>query len=101
MRAYLSTLAAGVLLGGVGAAAAQEVVIVPEQETVIREYVIEHPVDPVELPPGVEIVVGTPLPETVELYPIDEPGMDYRYVIVEGRTVVVEPETREIVRILD
>jgi Protein of unknown function (DUF1236) len=89
------------LLAGAGTAAAQDVVIVPEQETVIREYVVRHPVDPVELPPGVEITVGTPLPDTVELYPIDEPEMNYRYIIVDGRTVLVEPETREIVRILE
>jgi hypothetical protein len=101
MRTYLSAAAAGILLAGVGVAAGQEVVIVPQQETVIREYVIEHPVDPVELPPGVEITVGTPLPETVELYPIDEPDINYRYVIVDGRTVIVEPETREIIRVLD
>ncbi|GLS34277.1 Protein of unknown function [Mesorhizobium albiziae] len=102
MKIRLSAASAGlVLLAGIGTAAAQEVLIVPEQETVIREYVVKHPVDPVELPPGVEITVGTPLPDVVELYPIDEPDVQYRYVIVDGRTVLVEPETRKIVRVLE
>lgn len=101
MRLYLSAVAAGLLLAGAGAATAQDVMIVPEQETVIREYVVRHPVDPIEVPPGVEIVDGAVLPEAVELYPIDEPDMEYRYVIVDGRTVLVEPESRRIVRILE
>jgi Protein of unknown function (DUF1236) len=102
MKIRVTAVTAGLfLLAGAGIATAQDVVIVPEQETIIREYVVEHPVDPVELPPGVEIAVGTPLPETVELYPIEAPDVEYRYVIVDGRTVLVEPETREIIRILD
>lgn len=101
MRIYLSAAVAGLMLAGAGVAAAQDVVIVPEQETVIREYVVRHPVDPIDVPPGVEIIDGSVLPETVELYPIDEPDMNYRYVIVDGRTVLVEPETRRIVRVLE
>ncbi len=89
------------LLAGAGTAAAQDVVIVPEQETIIREYVVEHPVDPVELPPGVEVTVGTALPDTVELYAIDAPDITYRYIVVDERTVVVEPETRKVVRVLE
>lgn len=101
MRIYLSAAVAGLMLAGAGVAAAQDVVIVPEQETVIREYVVRHPVDPIDVPQGVEIIDGSVLPETVELYPIDEPDMNYRYVIVDGRTVLVEPETRRIVRVLE
>jgi hypothetical protein len=89
------------LLAGAGTPAAQDVVIVPEQETIIREYVVEHPVDPVALPTGVEVTVGTALPDTVELYAIDAPDINYRYIVVDGRTVLVAPETRKIIRILE
>jgi hypothetical protein len=39
----------------------------------------------------------------VELRTLDAPDLEleYRYVVVDGRTVLVEPETREIVHILD
>ncbi len=51
--------------------------------------------------PGDDHVLGSRVPETVELYTIDQPDMAYRYVVVDGRTVLVNPETREIVRVLD
>ncbi|RWB89091.1 hypothetical protein, partial [Mesorhizobium sp.] len=65
MRMHLSTAAAGLLLlAGIGAAAAQDVVIEPEQETVIREYVKKQPLASVKIP-GVELNIGSTLPETV------------------------------------
>ena len=66
MRMYLSTAAAGfLLLAGVGAAAAQDVIIAPEQETVIREYVEKQPLASVEIP-GVELNIGSTLPDTFD-----------------------------------
>ncbi|RWO94826.1 MAG: hypothetical protein EOQ99_33775, partial [Mesorhizobium sp.] len=62
MRMHLSTAAAGLLLlAGIGAAAAQDVVIEPEQETVIREYVKKQPLASVKIP-GVELNIGSTLP---------------------------------------
>ncbi|MER9331869.1 DUF1236 domain-containing protein [Mesorhizobium sp. M0152] len=99
MRIHLTGAAAAfVLLAGVGAAAAQDVVIQPEQETVIREYVKKQPLASVKLP-GVELNVGTALPDTVEMHEI--PNVKYRYVVVDNRTVVVDPGTRKIVKVLD
>ncbi|TIT16292.1 MAG: DUF1236 domain-containing protein, partial [Mesorhizobium sp.] len=67
MRLHLKTAAAGLLLlAGMGAAAAQDVIIEPQQETIIREYVHKQPLASVKLP-GVELNVGTALPDTVEL----------------------------------
>jgi hypothetical protein len=66
MRMHLTTATAGLLLlAGVGAAAAQDVVIQPEQETVIQEYVHKQPLASVQLP-GVELNVGSTLPDTVD-----------------------------------
>jgi hypothetical protein len=101
MKTRLSVALAGlVLAGGVGTAAAQSVVISPEGQTVIREYVIEHPVEPVENLGPVEL--GEVLPESVEMYPLEDPTLapeyrEYRYVVVEGRTYLVEPGTRRII----
>ncbi|TIP69919.1 MAG: DUF1236 domain-containing protein, partial [Mesorhizobium sp.] len=49
--------------------------------------------------PGVELNIGTALPETVELYEV--PDVQYRYVVIEGRTVLVDPGTRKIVKVYD
>ena len=99
MRMRLSTAAAGfLLLAGIGAAAAQDVVIEPEQETVIREYVEKQPLASVKLP-GVELNIGSTLPDTVELYEV--PDVEYRYVVVDNQTVIVDPGTRKIVKIIE
>jgi hypothetical protein len=99
MRMRLSTAAAGfLLLAGVGAAAAQDVIIAPEQETVIREYVEKQPLASVKIP-GVELNIGSTLPDTVELHEV--PDVEYRYVVVDDRTVVVDPGTRKIVKIIE
>ena len=98
MRMHLSTAAAGLfLLASVGAVAARDVIIAPEQETVIREYVKKQPLASVELP-GVELNIGSTVPETVELHEV--PDVEYRYVVVDNRTVLVDPGTRKIVKII-
>ncbi|TIN44581.1 MAG: DUF1236 domain-containing protein [Mesorhizobium sp.] len=99
MSMRLTTAAAGfLLLAGIGAAAAQDVVIEPEQETVIREYVKKQPLASVKIP-GVELNIGSTLPETVELHEV--PDTKYRYVVVDNRTVVVDPGTRKIIKVIE
>ncbi|MER9797896.1 DUF1236 domain-containing protein [Mesorhizobium sp. M0142] len=99
MGKQLLSAATGIFLFvGIGTAAAQDVIIQPEQDTVIREYVNKKPVASLSLP-GVELNIGTALPDTVELYEV--PDVQYRYVVVEGRTVLVDPGTRKIVKIYD
>ncbi|MER8549983.1 MULTISPECIES: DUF1236 domain-containing protein [unclassified Mesorhizobium] len=99
MRMHLSTAVAGfLLLAGIGAAAAQDVVIEPQQETIIKEYVKKQPLASVKIP-GVELNIGSTLPDTVELHEV--PNVKYRYVVVDNRTVVVDPGTRKIVKIIE
>lgn len=99
MKLHLTTAAAGLLLlTGIGAAAAQDVVIQPEQETVIKEYVHKQPLASVKVP-GVELNIGSTLPDTVELHEV--PNVKYRYVVVDNRTVIVDPGTRKIVKVLE
>ena len=67
MRIHISTTLAGLLLlAGIGAVAAEDVIVTPEQETVVREYVKKQPLASVKIP-GVELNIGTALPDTVEL----------------------------------
>ncbi|BCM18769.1 DUF1236 domain-containing protein [Mesorhizobium sp. J8] len=99
MKMHFTSAAAGLLLlAGIGAAAAQDVVIAPEQETVIKEYVHKQPLASVEVP-GVKLSVGSTLPDTVELHEV--PNVKYRYVVVDNQTVIVDPGTRKIVKVLD
>jgi hypothetical protein len=112
MKTFLPIVAAGVLLSAAGAASAQDTVIVPsdtvvvpvdtvvippEQETVVREYVHRNPIASINLL-GLELKVGSPLPDTVELHEV--PDVKYRYVVVNDHTVLVDPDTREIVEVI-
>lgn len=100
MRMHLSSATAGlILLAGIGGAAAQDVIIQPQQETVIREYVQKQPLASVQLP-GVELNIGSTVPDTVELHPLEVPDVNYRYVVVDGQTVLVEPESRRIIHVI-
>jgi hypothetical protein len=96
----LFALPALTMLIGASSALAQAVVIEPQQETVIKEYVTKHKVTSVDVP-DVEVTVGTTLPETVELHTIDAPDVTYRYVNVNGTTALVDPGTRKVVRVID
>ncbi|TJX36038.1 MAG: hypothetical protein E5W21_28580, partial [Mesorhizobium sp.] len=63
MKHYLTSAAAAiVLLGGVGAALADTIVVQPEQETVVREYIKKEPLASVNLL-GVELKLGSSVPD--------------------------------------
>lgn len=99
-RTIRPAIAALTIIFGANVAFAQAVVIAPEQETVIREYVTKQKVTSVDVP-EVSVSVGGTLPETVELHEIGVPDVSYSYVVINGQTVLVEPESRKIVRVID
>ena len=88
------------LLAGVSFASAQAVIIEPEQEVVIKEYVHKKPIASIDLP-GVELNIGSTVPKEVELHAVEVPNVQYEYVVVDNRTVLVEPGTRRIVKVYD
>ncbi len=99
MKTHLfAALAAATLYAGPGFA--DTIVIKPEQETVIRQYIQKKPLASIDLP-GVEINVGTRLPDTVELHALEVPDVTYQYVVIGDRTVLVDPGTREIVYVMN
>lgn len=99
MKLHVSAAAAAfLLLAGVGIARAEDIIIQPEQDTVIREYVKKQPLASVKVP-GVELNIGTALPDTVELREV--PNVKYRYVVIDNRTVLVDPSTHKIIKIYD
>jgi uncharacterized protein YcfJ len=83
--------AAGALVGGISA----------ENQTEFRTYVREQRVPSVTYQE--KVVVGTTLPETVTVreVPAEYGKTEYRYTVVNDKTVLVEPRTRRIVQIID
>ncbi|MET3660308.1 DUF1236 domain-containing protein [Aquamicrobium ahrensii] len=109
MKMLVPIFTASIMLAGTGIASAQDVIVVPEdrpdvyvvqpeQRPVIREYVQKNPVASINLL-GLEVGVGSRLPDTVVLYEI--PDTEYRYVVIDDQTVVVDPRTNEIIDVLD
>ena len=99
-------IAAGVFLfGSIAAANAETILITPDQEVVIRDYVIAHPIEPmVEVPPDFNLEVGAVLPEVYEpgALVLEQPlPREYQYVNIAGHTALIDPETRQVVYILD
>lgn len=96
-------MAAIALLGTVGLASAQTIIIEPEDEVIIRDYVVEQPQREVTVPDDYDVVVGEELPDTVVVSPLDAPGLEreYEYVVIDGQTVLVEPGTRRVVQVLN
>jgi hypothetical protein len=93
-----------VLLLGTSAAMAQIVIdIGPDDErtvysTITRERVVRPSVE-------FDVNVGAVVPREVELYEVPdtievEPVRRYRYVVMDGRVVLVDPSTRRVVRVI-
>ena len=77
----------------------------PAQRTVVYRRVARE--RPVVLPPSVELRVGAPIPQAVELHSfpddvyVEVPTLKrYRYLHVNNQVVLVDPETSEIVEII-
>ena len=97
----IAIIAAAALAAGLSIASAQDVIITTEHDTVVREYVKKKPLASISVP-GVELNIGSTLPETVEVHRFEDvPDMKYQYTVVDNRTVLVEPETRRIVKVYD
>jgi uncharacterized protein YraI len=89
---------AGAAVGGVaGAIAGGTAGQMLDPPMRVRTYISSHRVRPIYLQD--EVVVGSTLPETVELRPV--PDYRYEYVYVNDRPVLVEPSSRRIVYVYD
>jgi hypothetical protein len=79
------------------------VTIGPEQRTVIREYVVKRKIRPATI--SGQISVGAVVPADVDLVAVPAdwgPEITrYRYVYHNNRVVLVEPQSRKVVHIID
>ena len=64
----------------------------------VRTYVMEQPVE--SIPYEGDVVVGRVLPEAVEVRPV-QGYSDYGYTIVNERRVIVNPQTRAVIQVLE
>jgi hypothetical protein len=90
----------GAVVGGVGGAVVGA--IVGDQTPRFRTYVVEQrvPSYTYEEP----VAVGTVLPREGVVYrevPREYGSSEYRYTVVNNRVVLVEPQTRRIVQVID
>ncbi len=72
------------------------------QRPAFREYVVEQRVPAFTIPD--RVVVGAVLPEAgVTYYDVPQRfgSTPYRYTVVNGTTVLVEPRSRRIVQVID
>lgn len=107
MRKTLVSAAAVALLALSGSAFAQDTVIIQDpvttQSTVVvpgevRTYVLEQQVPSVAY--DGDVVVGTVVPDTVEIHTIDGHA-DYAYSVVNDQRVIINPQTRTIVQVVE
>ena len=76
--------------------------IAVDQRPAFREYVVEQRVPAFSVPD--RIAVGETLPETgITYYDVPQRfgATTYRYTVVNGETVLVEPRSRRIVEVVD
>jgi len=94
---------AGAAVGAVGGAAAGAIVggISADHRAEFRTYVHEQKVPSVTYKE--KVVVGATLPDTVTYHevPAKYGKTEYRYTVVNDKTVLVEPKTHKIVQIIE
>ncbi len=99
MKTTLIPAVAGLaLMAGLSVAAADEVIVTPEQQTVVKEYVHKHKVASVNVL-GLELGLGSTVPDTVELQTV--PNVQYRYAVVNDHTVLIDPSTRKVIQVIE
>jgi hypothetical protein len=100
-------LAAAVLAGTAGIAAAQTAVVIelsPDQRTSVYRSITRERIA-VAPPAEFRARVGVEVPESVELYPLPEtvevPTIRrYRYTVIDDQVVLVDPGTHRVVEII-
>ena len=103
--APIAAQAQGVTVGvapGPGVAVTESGGIAIDQRPAFREYVVRERVPTYTIPE--RVIVGGVLPESgVTTYDVPQTfgTTPYRYTVVNGQTVLVEPRTRRIVQVIE
>lgn len=87
---------------GPGVAVTESQGIVVEQRPAFRQYVVRERVPTYTVPD--RVAVGAVLPEAgITYYDVPQTfgATPYRYTVVNGETVLVEPRTRRIIQVIE
>jgi len=102
----LAGVAAALLVGGTAMAAEATLTITPEHRTFFKDYVVKEHIKPVHV--RETIAVGTAVPQDVELQAVPQAVItevpevqNYQYFDWDGKVVVVDPQTRQVVQIIE
>ena len=86
-----------------GALAQTAVQVAPEQRMKIKEYVLQKKVAPAKMTE--RVTIGAMVPQNVELAPVpSEWGptfTNYRYIYTNDNVILVDPNSRKVVHIID
>jgi hypothetical protein len=103
LAAHAQSDTVGIVRGsGVGVVVNDADGIVMEQRPAFREYVIRERVPTFTIPD--RVIVGGVLPEAgITYYDVPQTygATPYRYTVVNGQTVLVEPRSRRVVQVID
>jgi hypothetical protein len=101
-QAQNETMTTGVARGGAVIVDDDAGGIAVDQRPAFREYIARERVPTYTIPD--RVIVGGVLPETgVEYYDVPQTYAvtPYRYTVVNGQTILVEPRTRRIVQVVE
>jgi hypothetical protein len=105
MIRHASAVAFAAILASVSVGFGQtgQIAITPEQRSKIKAHVLQEQRSSLAPPSGFAVAVGATLPAGITLYWMPpEAGVNrYRYTIVCNRAVVVDPDSRQVLEILD
>ena len=90
------------VVGGNTVVIEQDGGIIADQRPAFREYVVRERVPTFTIPD--RVVIGTTLPDAgVTYYDVPQRfgSTPFRYTVVNGQTVLVEPRSRRIVQVID
>ena len=105
MAAPIAAQAQGTTTGAVGGSTVvigEHEGIASDQRSAFREYIVRERVPNYTI--SERVIVGTVLPETgVTYYDVPQSfgATPYRYTVVNGQTILVEPRSRRIVQVVD
>ncbi|WP_230533310.1 DUF1236 domain-containing protein [Microvirga roseola] len=91
----------GAAVGGVAGAAVGSV-LTADESTRVRSYIVAERRPSIRVTE--EVVVGRPLPPRVRTYTFPSRvglASPYGYTVVNDQTVLVDPQTREVVEVID
>lgn len=75
--------------------------ITTEQQSKVRAYVVKEKPASVKVTESVTVGAALPSSVTLQTLPADVGVTQYRYAVVNDKTVLVEPSSRKVVQIIE